>query len=77
MTTPEITEIKPQKHSDPVASPLRLGDRTLNSRLVVGTGKYASMELMRDALDASGCEAVTVAVRRERLFNEQGQSLLE
>lgn len=77
MTTPEITEIKPCKQSDPLANPLKLGDRTLNSRLVVGTGKYATMELMRDALDASGCEAVTVAVRRERLFNEQGQSLLE
>jgi thiazole synthase len=43
----------------------------------VGTGKYATPELMRDALAVSGCEIVTVAVRRERLFNEQGRSLLE
>jgi thiazole synthase len=35
------------------------------------------MELMRDALAASGCEVVTVAVRRERLYNEQGRSLLD
>lgn len=43
----------------------------------MGTGKYASDELMRDALAASGCEVVTVAVRRERLFNSEGKSLLD
>ena len=75
--TPASTEIKPLRRPEPLATPLRLGARTFDSRLLVGTGKYASMELMRDALDASGCEVVTVAVRRERLFNEQGQSLLE
>jgi thiazole synthase len=32
---------------------------------------------MRDSLAASGCEVTTVAVRRERLYNEQGQSLLD
>ena len=32
---------------------LRLGNRTLGSRLIVGTGKYPSMELMREAIDAS------------------------
>lgn len=64
-------------HSEPGQSPLVVGSRTLRSRLVVGTGKYASMELMREALDASGCDVVTVAVRRERLYNDQGKSLLE
>jgi thiazole synthase len=43
----------------------------------VGTGKYKTMELMQQSLDASGSQVVTVAVRRERLFNEQGKSLLE
>ena len=56
---------------------LTLGSRTFDSRLIVGTGKYATNELMRDALDVSGAQVVTVAVRRERLYNEQGQSLLE
>ncbi len=54
-----------------------LGTRTFDSRLIVGTGKYASMELMCDALETSHAQVVTVAVRRERLYNEQGQSLLE
>lgn len=56
---------------------LIIGDRRFTSRLFVGTGKYATYDLMRDALDASGCEVVTVAVRRERLINERGESLLD
>ncbi|MFN8816566.1 MAG: thiazole synthase [bacterium] len=56
---------------------LVIGDRRFASRLVVGTGKYADFQQMRDALDASGAEVVTVAVRRERLYNDKGQSLLE
>lgn len=66
-----------QQASEPGQTPLTIGGRSFASRLFVGTGKYATMELMRDSLVASGCEVVTVAVRRERLFNEQGKSLLE
>ncbi|HED53923.1 MAG TPA: thiazole synthase [Phycisphaerales bacterium] len=57
--------------------PMRIGNRCFESRLLVGTGKYATMDLMQAALDASGTQVVTVAVRRERLFNDQGQSLFE
>lgn len=58
-------------------SPLVIGGKSFTSRLIVGTGKYTTHGLMRDALDASGTQVVTVAVRRERLYNEQGQSLLD
>jgi thiazole synthase len=58
-------------------SPLKLKDITLTSRLVVGTGKYADYETMQASLDASGCSAVTVAVRRERLVDDQGRSILD
>jgi thiazole synthase len=58
-------------------SALRLGAHIFRSRLIVGTGKYAGYELMRDCLDASGAEVVTVAVRRERLIDAQGRSLLD
>src|SRR5580692_10649796 len=58
-------------------SPLVLGSHTFESRLIVGTGKYATYELMRDCLDASGAEVVTVAVRRERLIDAQGRSILD
>src|SRR5205809_3260159 len=45
-------------------SKLKIADREFSSRLLVGTGKFASNELMRDALIASGTELVTVALRR-------------
>ena len=43
---------------------LALGGRTFRSRLIVGTGKFSSPEVMADALAASGAEMVTVALRR-------------
>jgi thiazole synthase len=58
-------------------SPLVLGSHTFESRLIVGTGKYATYESMRDCLDASGAEVVTVAVRRERRIDAQGRSILD
>lgn len=60
-----------------VIPPLELGTVTLASRLVVGTGKYADYETMQESLVASGCCAVTVAVRRERLLDSEGRSILE
>ena len=56
--------------------PLQLGRYTFKSRLFVGTGKYSSFELMRDCLEASGTDCVTVAVRRVNLA-AKGESLLD
>jgi thiazole synthase len=65
-------------HTQPFAiPPLTVGTFTLKNRLVVGTGKYRDYDSMQRALDASGCDAVTVAVRRERLVDAQGRSLLD
>jgi thiazole synthase len=58
-------------------SPLLIGTHKVGSRLIVGTGKYSTLELMRDCLDASGADVVTVAVRRERLLDRQGRNLLD
>ncbi len=63
--------------TSPDTAPLKVGGRTLHARLIVGTGKYADYSTMQQAIDASGAEVVTVAVRRERLINERGESLLE
>ncbi len=52
---------------DSQSSPLVIAGRTFRSRLLVGTGKFASNELMRGALEASGAEIVTVALRRADL----------
>jgi len=57
--------------------PLQLNEISLTSRLVVGTGKYPDYESMQMALEESGCSAVTVAVRRERLVDDQGRSILD
>lgn len=50
---------------------------TLASRVIVGTGKYDTLDLMRSSLEASGSDCVTVAVRREKLYDRDGRNLLE
>ena len=57
--------------------PLKVGKFTFTSRLFTGTGKYASYELMQRCMEASGCEVTTVAVRRERLIDKDGKSILD
>ena len=54
---------------------LVLGGKEFTSRLIVGTGKYSSMDVMRDAHEASGTEIITVAVRRVSL--PSGESILD
>jgi thiazole synthase len=56
--------------------PLVLAGRTFTSRLLVGTGKYESFSLMKEALEESSAEIVTVAVRRVNL-DRSGESLLD
>jgi thiazole synthase len=57
--------------------PLMVGGVTLASRLVVGTGKYATYAEMARCLELSGADCVTVAVRRERLVNAAGENILD
>ena len=57
--------------------PLKIGKHELHSRLIVGTGKYDTLQLMKDSLDASGSDCVTVAVRREKLYDRDGKNLLD
>ena len=58
-------------------TPLQLGTHRLKSRLIVGTGKYATFDLMRECLEASGSDVITVAVRRERLIDAAGRNILD
>ncbi len=55
---------------------LRVGPHAFRSRLIVGTGKYASFALMREAIETSGADVVTVAVRRINLDRPGEESLL-
>jgi thiazole synthase len=59
----------------PGDTPLQIGRYSFDSRLFVGTGKYADFEQMREAVEVSGSECVTVAVRRVNLGS--GESLLD
>ena len=56
---------------------LRLGDHVFHSRLFVGTGKYATNEQMVAALEASGTEVVTVALRRVDMARKAGPNVLD
>ncbi len=56
--------------------PLIIAGRSFKSRLLVGTGKFSSSNLMRQAVDASDSEIVTVALRRVDLENPQDDMLL-
>ena len=57
--------------------PFVVAGRTFRSRLIVGTGKYPSNEVMADAHRRSGTDMVTVAVRRIDLKAPKGQSLID
>lgn len=58
-------------------STLVLGSHRLTSRLIVGTGKYTTFELMRECLEISEASVITVAVRRERLVDAAGRNILD
>ncbi len=55
---------------NPSIQPLTIAGRTFQSRLLVGTGKFSSNQVMRDTLAASGTELVTVALKRANLTGE-------
>jgi thiazole synthase len=56
---------------------LKIGPHEFSSRFMIGTGKYDTFPLMKEALEASGSEIVTVAVRRVNLDNPKEESLLD
>ena len=76
MTTAAPDVETPQAQA-PAADPFVLGGRSFASRLIVGTGKYASFPLMKEALEVSAAQIVTVAVRRVNLTDRAKESLLD
>ena len=65
------------KEIKPMIPELTVGRTVLRNRMLVGTGKYSNYQTMRDALDAAEADVITVAVRRERLTDSEGRSLLD
>jgi len=60
-----------------MADSYQLGSHGFTSRLIIGSGKYASFEQNRACAEASGAEMVTVALRRTKLDAPKGQGLLD
>ncbi|MBV8424672.1 MAG: thiazole synthase [Candidatus Eremiobacteraeota bacterium] len=56
---------------------LKIGKHEFRSRLIVGTGKYPSLDVMQAAHAASGAELVTVAIRRIHLDDPSGKTLID
>lgn len=54
-----------------MSKPLLIAGRSFDSRLFLGTGKFPSPESMRDALESSGTQMVTVALRRADLSGKK------
>jgi thiazole synthase len=52
---------------------MRIGTRSFGSRLLIGTGKYRDFAQTRDAIEASGAEIVTVAIRRTNIGQSAGE----
>ena len=55
----------------------KIGNRIFKSRLIVGTGKYNSLEETSDAINSSGADLVTVAVRRVNITNPSEPMLMD
>lgn len=58
-------------------TPLKIGNKTFQSRLIVGSGKYKDFQTTYEATIASGAEMVTVAVRRINITNPKEENLLD
>src|SRR3990167_6026381 len=67
----------PSEEGNSMVSEYRIGEFKLSSRLIVGTGKYQSLEQTRACLEASGTEMVTLAIRRLDLSKKNAPNLLD
>src|SRR3972149_5187283 len=72
-----VSSTRPGYRRTVMDDPLIIAGKEFRSRLIVGTGKYRTMEEMRDAIDASGAEMVTVAIRRLPLDRPDEQNLMD
>lgn len=58
-------------------APLVIGNKTLQSRLIVGSGKYKDFKTTREATLASGADVITIAVRRVNILDSTQENLLD
>ncbi len=70
-------DLPTDERADSGDSGLVIGTRRLASRLILGTGRYESFAQMRRCHEAAGVDCVTVAVRREKLHDSEGNNILD
>src|SRR5947209_18853018 len=63
----------PTRLAEQIADPLLVAGRAYRSRLLIGTGKYRDFDETRRAIEASGAEIVTVAIRRTNIGQNAGE----
>ncbi len=63
--------------SDLTSEPLKIGRNEFRNRLILGTGRFDSFEVMQAAHDAAESEVVTLAVRREKLHDSSSRNILD
>lgn len=72
-----IEKIEDDSNAIDNQSPLTIGTHVFKSRLILGSGKYQSFEVMQQSVAASGTECITIAVRREKLYDGTGRNILD
>ena len=72
-----IEKIEDDNNAIDDQSPLTIGTHVFKSRLILGSGKYQSSEVMQQSVAASGTECITIAVRREKLYDGTGRNILD
>lgn len=72
---PENTEVS--QENTIAGDSLFIGSQVLSSRLILGSGKYDSFEIMGESIAVSETECVTIAVRREKLHDGNGRNILD
>ena len=73
----KIENVSSTAVEEPDSTKLRIGTHLLSSRLILGSGKYESFEMMQKSVAASGTECITIAVRREKLYDGTGRNILD
>jgi thiazole synthase len=69
----QAMDTKTPSPTGPADDALRIGARVFSSRLLIGTGKYRDFEQTREAVEASGAQIVTVAIRRTNIGQDAGE----
>lgn len=72
-----IEKIEDDSNTIDDQSVLTIGTHVFKSRLILGSGKYQSFEVMQQSVAASGTECITIAVRREKLYDGTGRNILD